>query len=334
MTPLVSVIVVSYQTRDLTVGGLAKLRAACTTLPYEIVVIDNASTDGSADAVAQAFPDVRVARLARNVGFARAVNAGAAMACGQWLMLVNPDTEPVGDVMAAFVDFARANPDHRIYTGRTLRSDGTDDGHSAFGLPSLWSYFCFAAGLSTVFRRSRLFNPEELPRLDRATVARVPAASGCLLLVERALFESLQGFSPEYFMYSEDIDLCTRATAVGASVVLVPGAQVVHLGGASSTSAGKRVMVLRGKVTYLRSNWSQRRARVGMALLSTGIAVRAAGARLTGRAAYWREVWAQRAVWRAGWPPATDLAPVEVLPTQSGAGANGTSLNAATVRSA
>jgi N-acetylglucosaminyl-diphospho-decaprenol L-rhamnosyltransferase len=88
----------------------------------------------------------------------------------------------------------------------------------------------------------------------------------------------------------------------------VPEAKVVHAGGASSTSAGKRVMVLRGKVTYLRLRWSRPRAAAGRALLATGVAVRAAGARLTGRAGYWRDVWAQRSNWLAGWP-AADVKP-------------------------
>lgn len=303
MTPLVTVLVVSYQTRELTLRGLAALRAACTGVPYEIVLVDNASADGSADAVAEDFDDVRVIRLPRNVGFANAVNAGSAHARGRWLMLLNPDTEPVGDVVAAFVAFAQANPQHLVYTGRTLRSDGTDDGRSVWGLPSLWSYVCFATGLSTMFRRSRWCNPEELPALDRSVSTVVPAASGCLLLVDRALFVELGGFAPEYFMYSEDIDLCTRATARGATPVLVPEARVVHVGGASSTSVGKRVMVLRGRCTYLRLRWSRPRAAAGRGLLATGVAARALGARLTGRAGYWREVWAQRSVWLAGWPP-------------------------------
>ncbi|BCJ66778.1 glycosyltransferase family 2 protein [Polymorphospora rubra] len=314
MNPTVSVVMVSYQTRDLIVRALTGLRATGTGVDYEVIVVDNASADGSADAIAAALPDVRVVRLAHNVGFGRAVNVGAELARGDYVLLMNPDTEPVGDVIGEFVAFARANPAHRVYTGRTLHQDGTDDGRSVFALPSLWGYFCFATGLSTILRRSRLLNPEELPGLDRTRPTPVPAASGCLLLIDRALFAELGGFAPDYFMYSEDIDLCHRATGLGAAPVLVPTAQVLHVGGASSTSVGKRVMVLRGKTTYVRLRWSASRAAVGRALLAGGIAVRAAGARLTGRAGYWREVWAQRATWLAGWPPVAELPPVVPVP--------------------
>ncbi|GAB3814870.1 hypothetical protein GCM10027605_61070 [Micromonospora zhanjiangensis] len=313
MTPAVSVVMVTYQTRELTRRALTGLLGTPSAVPYEVIVVDNASTDGSAEAIRAEFPAVRVVRLARNVGFGRAVNVGAERAHGRWVLLVNPDTEPVGDVIAELVRFASANPEHGIYTGRTLRPDGTDDGHSVFGLPGLWSYACFAVGLSTLFRRSRLVNPEELPGLSRSTAATVPAVSGCLLLVERALFAELGGFAPEYFMYSEDIDLCVRAARRGARPALVPTARLLHVGGGASTSGGKRVMVLRGKVTYLRSHWSVPRAAAGRALLATGVAARAAGARLTGRAGYWREVWHRRAEWLAGWPPPEHLPAVRLV---------------------
>ncbi|MFI6761419.1 glycosyltransferase family 2 protein [Micromonospora sp. NPDC050417] len=316
--PAVSVVVVSYQTRDLIRRALGTLRTSSPAGSYEVIVVDNASTDGSAEAVENEFPEARVVRLTRNVGFGRAVNVGASRARGTWILLLNPDTQPVGDVIGEFVAYARANPEHRVYTGRTLHDDRTDDGRSAFALPSLWGYVCFATGLSTVFRRSRLFNPEELPGLDRSAPARVPAASGCLLLLQRSLFAELGGFLPDYFMYSEDIDLCHRATLLGASPVLVPGARVVHVGGASSTGVNKRIMLLQGKTTYLRLRWSPRRAAAGRALLAAGVAVRAAGARLTGRAGYWRQVWAARRTWLAGWPPPTQLPAVEVAgPAQS-----------------
>jgi GT2 family glycosyltransferase len=311
--PLVSVVIVSYRTRDLTLRGVAALRATNSAVPHEIILVDNASDDGSAAAVATSFPDVRVIRLTANVGFARAVNAAAALARGQWLLLMNPDTEPVGDLLSAFVEFALANAGHRVYAGRTLRPDGTDDGRSCFALPNLWGMFCFATGLSTLLRRSRLFNPDELPRLDRSATALIPAASGCILLLDRAMFNRLAGFTEDYFMYCEDADLCARATEDGARPVLVPAAQVVHVNGASSTTENKVIMLFRGKCTYMRLRWSRPRASVGQALLTAGIALRAVGARLTGRAVFWRAAWAQRATWLAGWPPADQLPRVEVL---------------------
>jgi GT2 family glycosyltransferase len=296
---------VSYSTRDLTIRAIEALKHSVGSVPFEIIVVDNASTDDSADAIESAVPDVRLLRLEVNLGFGRAVNAGAELARGDWLLLLNPDTEPVGDVLAAFVAASRSPQGQGLYVGRTLRPDGTDDGKSIHGLPSLWSTACFAVGASTFFPASSWLNPAALPGVDRSVASFVPAVSGCALFIERSLFAKLDGFTPDYFMYSEDIDLSARAADLGVRPLLVPEAMVLHVGGASSTSAGKRIMVLRGQTTYFRLRWSPARALVGRALLLCGIGLRAAGARLTGRAVYWRETWQRRHEWLPGWPSAT-----------------------------
>ncbi|MGH3715146.1 MAG: glycosyltransferase family 2 protein [Micromonosporaceae bacterium] len=301
-TPVVSVIVVSYQTRELVLRCLAALRPG---VPAEVIVVDNGSSDGSADAIKAAFPQVTLVRLNQNIGWGRAVNAAAGHACGDYLLLLNPDAVGVGDVVSELAGFAAAYPENKLYTGRTLRADGGDDWLSCFALPSLWGYACFALGLSSVFRHSRLFNPESLPWYDRRTVREVPAASGCLLLVERAAFETLGGFDPRYFLYSEDTDLCARAAAYGWRPLLDPDAAVIHVGGASQRRAGKRIRVLRGKCTYVRRHWLPWRRRAGLALLATGVLLRAT------LAPGWREVWQARRTWLPGWPPVRSPHPVD-----------------------
>ena len=307
LEPVVSVVLVSYNTRELTLKNLAGLQAG-TAVPIEIIVVDNASTDNSAAAIGHAYPEVRVLRLPANVGFGNAVNLGAAQATGRWILLINPDTEPVGDVIRTLVEFAGSHPEHRIYTGRTLRADHTDDGHSVHALPSLWGYVCFATGLSSLRRRSPLFNPDELPGLDRVIGGEVPAVSGCLLLIDRPLWQQLGGFTPDYFMYSEDIDLSARARELGARPVLVPEAQLLHVGGAASSTVNKRIMVLRGKTTFVRLRWSPGRARLARLLLSAGVLLRATAG------PGWRDVWRQRATWLDGWPAPTGA---PAIPSQS-----------------
>jgi GT2 family glycosyltransferase len=306
--PLVSVVLVSYNTREHTLKNLAALQAG-TVVPIEVIVVDNASTDNSAVAVAHAYPEVCVLRQPTNLGFGNAVNLGAARARGRWILLINPDTEPIGDIIRTLVEFAATHPAHRIYTGRTLRADHTDDGHSVHALPSLWGYLCFASGLSSVLRRSGRFNPDELPDFDRAIGGEVPAVSGCLLLIDRDLWEELGGFTPDYFMYSEDIDLSARARSLGARPVLVPDAQLLHVGGAASSTVNKRIMVLRGKATYVRLRWSPDRARTARVLLAAGVLLRALGGK------GWRDVWRQRSTWLAGWPAPTARSSMPTQPS-------------------
>ncbi|WFE30203.1 glycosyltransferase family 2 protein [Solwaraspora sp. WMMD791] len=316
--PDVSVVIVSYNTRELILRCLTELYASLATAPSvsvtaEVVVVDNASTDGSADAVAERFPQVRLVRLTDNVGFGRGVNRGALVSSGRYLLCLNPDTEPVGNPVAALVDFADRHPGHGMYTGRTLRPDGTDDNYSCWGLPTLWSTVGFATGLSTVLRGRAWADPEGLPNYDRRTVREVPALSGCLLLIERELFGRLGGFDPRYFLYSEDIDLSTRARALGARPVLTPDAQVVHLVGASSSSEGQRIRLLRGRSTYLRQHWSPTRARLGIGLLTAGVGLRALGRTLLGRdrsrGVDWVDVWRSRGDWAPGYPPVDEDRP-------------------------
>ncbi len=312
--PDVSVVIVSYNTRDLTLRCLRELIDSRTPqVRFDVTVVDNASNDGSADAIAEHFPEVRLLRLTENVGWGRGVNRGAVACDGEYLLLLNPDTVPVGQVVADLFTFAEQRPDHGIYTGRTLLADGTDDGYSCWGLPSLWSQFTFATGLSTAFPRHHWANPEGLPRYDRRSTREVPAVSGCLLLIRRELFCQLGGFDPQFFLYSDDIDLCARAVALGARPVLHPGAAVIHVGGASSSSDGQRIKILRGKATYLRRHWSRPRARLGVGLLITGVGLRALGKRLLGadrsRGIDWVTVWQQRRAWAAGWPAVDEPRP-------------------------
>ncbi|WP_250002921.1 glycosyltransferase family 2 protein [Actinoplanes sp. M2I2] len=309
--PDVSVVIVSYNTRELTLDGLKRLSASRTDdVSFDVTVVDNASSDGSADAVAAEFPEVRLVRLPVNVGWGRGVNRGVVAGTGRYVLLLNPDAAPVGHPVAELFRFARAHPRHGIYTGRTLHPDGTDDRYSCWGLPSLRGYVGFATGLGSAIG---WFDPEGLPGYDRRSVREVPAVSGCCMLVERDLFDRLGGFDPVYFLYSDDIDLCTRAAALGASPVVVPDAAVIHVGGASSSSEGQRIKILRGKATYVRRHWSPGRARVALGLMTTGVGLRAVGKTLLGRdrarGVDWTAVWRERRTWRAGWPEVDEPRP-------------------------
>ncbi|MCY1138198.1 glycosyltransferase family 2 protein [Actinoplanes sp. Pm04-4] len=316
--PDVSVVIVSYNTRELTLDGLKKLFDSRTgAVDFDVTVVDNASTDGSADAIAEAFPEANLLRLNENVGWGRGINRGVMASTGRYVLFLNPDAAPVGHPVDELFRFAEQHPRNGIYTGRTLHADGTDDMYCCWDLPSLRSYVGFATGLGSVIG---WFNPERLPAYDRQSVREVPAVSGCCMLVERDLFERLGGFDPVFFLYSDDIDLCTRAAALGARPVVVPSAAVTHIGGASSSSEGQRVRILRGKATYVRRHWSPAKARAGVGLLTAGVGLRAAASAVLGRersrGADWTVIWRERRTWRAGWPEVDEPRPhLQATPT-------------------
>lgn len=302
MAPDVSVVIVSFRVPELLRACLASVQRETTGCSYEIVVVENASGDGSAELVASEFPDVRLIALEENIGFAAGSNLGARAATGEYVLMLNPDTELVGDTLTALLRYARAHPRAGLVGGRTLNPAGELDPGSCWGAQSLWSLVCFASGLSTVFRRSRVFNPESLGAWPRDSEREVDIVTGCLCLAPRAVWEELGGFDEAFFMYGEDADLAARARKRGYHPAITPDAVIVHHVGASSHSVDKREMTLRCRAALARKHWSAPRAGAAVLLLQAGTGLRALGAGVARRSgSTWPAVWRRRRDWRGGY---------------------------------
>jgi N-acetylglucosaminyl-diphospho-decaprenol L-rhamnosyltransferase len=309
MSAEVAIVIVSYNTRERTLDCVRSVLAHPPAPATEIVVVDNDSADGSADALELEFPGVTVFRSGDNLGFARAVNLGARASSAEYLLLLNPDTVVLPGALAALLAFAREHPEHGVYGGRTLREDGELDPSSCWGAPTLWSLTCFALGLSTAFAGSPVFDPESLGRWQRDTVREVPVVTGCLLLVSRVDFFSIGGMDERFFLYGEDAEFSLRAARAGMRPVIVPEAAIVHAVGASTGARGRKMtMVLAGKVTLLRSAWSPLRARIGVGVLTAGVLLRAGLETVTRRRdRMWAHAWQHRDEWLPGYPEAREL---------------------------
>jgi GT2 family glycosyltransferase len=299
--PDVSILIVAYECRDALRDCLRSIEQARGALAVEVVVSDNASTDGTAELLRSEFPDVRLVALAENVGFARGVNRAAELATGDYLLLLNPDTVVHDDDgLERLLAFARSHPEYGLYGGRTLWPDGTLCPGSVWGAPSLWSHACFAFLLSRAFRGSRVFDPESLGRWRRDSVRRVGVVTGCLLLVARADWELLGGFDERFFMYGEDVDLSLRAARAGRPPVLVPSIEITHTVGVSSESRpGRKTLVMKGKATVARTHSGALGRTLALVLLQAGVGLRALL-----RIDPWPEVWRARREWVPGYPPA------------------------------
>ncbi len=177
---------------------------------------------------------------------------------------------------------------------------------SCWGKPTLWSLFCFATMLSTVFRGSRIFDPESLGSWPRDSVREVDIVTGCLLLLPRELWTELGGFDERFFMYGEDADLALRAAALGYRPAITPDAVITHEIGASTDSRpDKMVLVYRGKAALVRKHWPQPKRSIGLGFLWAGVALRALVGRATPAregAATWQAVWRARRGWLEGYP--------------------------------
>lgn len=303
-----TVIVISYNTRELTLACLRTLFESTHVARAHVVVFDNASSDGSAEAVAEAFPQVELIASRDNLGFAKANNVVAEAARTEWLLLLNPDTEVHEGAIDALLAFSRANPQAGITGGRTVFPDGSLNAASCWMRITPWSLFCIATGLTAAFRQTDLFNPEGMGAWRRDSVREVDIVVGCFLMIRKALWDELGGFDLKYFMYGEEADLCLRAGAMGYRPAITPDAQIMHLMGAASSRAEKIVMVARARVTLLRQHWPAWQVPLGLGMMWIWGAGRRAGSMLAGGASAkkWRHVWSRRRDWLAGYHAAPE----------------------------
>lgn len=302
----VSILVVSYNTRDLTLECLASVYAQTHNIAFEVIVVDNASTDGSADAIAEQYPQAKLVRRTDNIGFAGGNNLAAREARGEFLLLLNPDTVIRDRAVEKVVEFARNRPDAGIVGGRTFFPDGSLNYTSCHGRPTPWSLLCMGTGISSVLRGSRLFDPESLGGWKRDTVREVDAVTGCFLLIRRALWEELGGFDEQFFMYGEETDLCLRGWKAGYRSLICPDATLIHYGGMSEpTRADKMIKLFRAKSQLFEKHWHPATRWFGRAMLRLWVATRVgatgalqlAGSSKAGAHEVWLEIWRRRAEW-------------------------------------
>ena len=310
----VSVVIVTYRNEADIGACLSAVGQAAPGIPMEVIVVDNASDDGTVEA-ARAAGGAKIVERPANGGFAAGCAAGAEAATGSWLLFLNPDTIIAPDAIGALLDCAAEHQGTGIVGGRFVHPDGTSDPRSYWGRPSLWSAACFAAGLTSLLPGSRIFDPEAPqpwsadPRQERA----VPVVSGAFMLVRRQSWDTLGGFDPVFFLYGEDADFCLRAAATGCRPRVTARAVCQHAGGRSSTGAGKLVLLFTGKCTLVRRHFPAGLRGAGVGLLLGGVLLRATASRITGtpsaarqarptaRGGDWRALWAARDEWRRGW---------------------------------
>jgi GT2 family glycosyltransferase len=308
----VSILIVSHNTRAMTLAALDAVECAAKHLRYELIVVDNASRDGSPAAIAGHASGPRLWALAENIGFARATNLAAAQACGEYLLLLNPDTVALDGAIDELVAFARRTPEAGIWGGRTLFADGALNPSSCWGRMTLWNLVCRASGLTGLFPHSEICNAEAYGGWPRDTEREVDIVSGCFLLISRRRWRELGGFDAAFFMYGEDADLCLRARRAGARPRVTPGATIIHHGGASEpTRAAKMVKLLAAKALLIEREFAGPSRPLALLLLALWPASRALALTLAGRvagrgefaasAAVWREVWTRRGEWRGGY---------------------------------
>ncbi len=251
--PTLSIIIVSFNTREMTLECLRSVFKETKKHSFEIIVLDNASSDGSAEAISNGFSDrINFIPSNKNHGFAVANNIASTTAKGDFLLLLNPDTVVLDGAIDRIADFALANPNSGIWGGRTVFPDGSPNPASCWSKQTIWSLFCLSFGLTPAFRRTTFFNPEGLGGWDREGNRFVDIVSGCFFLIEKGLWKKLGGFNELFFMYGEEADLCLRAKQIGGKPMVTSQALIVHYGGASEkVKADKMVRLIKAKMLLI-----------------------------------------------------------------------------------
>jgi GT2 family glycosyltransferase len=231
--PAVSVVIVNWNTRETLRDCLRTVYEQTRDVEFEVIVIDNASTDGSADMVRTAFPRTLLRVNSTNRGFAAANNQGMEAAQGCYILLLNSDTLVLDGAIDRMVRFAEAHPEAAATACRVLNSDRTRQ-PTCFQFPSALNLLIAALYLNKLFPRSRLWGRERMTWWDGLDTRAVEVVTGCFILVRRDVIDQVGVLDESYFMYGEEADWCYRFRQAGWKVLFTPDAQIVHLGGASS----------------------------------------------------------------------------------------------------
>ena len=226
-----AIVIVSFNAREDLARALTSLRDAPPSIPHEVVVVDNASTDGAPDIARERFPAVRVIDAGGNLGFARANNLGIRATAGQFVLLLNPDTVVARGAIDAMVGELARQPGVVAVGPRLV--DGAGKAELSFG--RMYSPWSEARRKIALTLEARSFGPTRR-WIERATrrPRMVDWVSGACLLVRRDAGEAAGWFDERYFMYAEDVDFCAALRQAGGQILFWPGAEIVHLRGRSA----------------------------------------------------------------------------------------------------
>lgn len=309
--PSLAIVFVSYNC-GADIADLIRGLKASPLAGYQVryVAVDNASSDDSvAQLSALEADDVIVVPSTENLGFGRGCNLAFELCQdSDQVLLMNPDVTLFEDSVAQLLAAAKGLPDAGIWGGVTLNEQHQPDGAHAWREPTLIQTLAWATYVDQIVM---LLTGTSLAAYPTAMVAHsdhysVDAVSGCFLLIDRGLLDRLGGFDPQFFMYSEEIDLCRRARELGAQPTVCTQAKLIHAGSATVTSLNKLRFLHGSKLKYFSKHWSPLKYAVAYAVAYAGVALRVVGFGLKSmvsddsKPSYrnWRSVAVDRSVWR------------------------------------
>jgi GT2 family glycosyltransferase len=269
--------IVNTDNRDLLKRCLDTIETSAGHLSHEIIVVDNASTDGSPELVRRDYPRVKLIENRQRDGYGRSHNRAIREARGEYVLILNEDMEMIGPAVQRMVAIARRIPNLGVLGCRILNPDRSLQ-HSCFREPTLrGELFEALLPYTAAFRRS----PARSKMYDWAhdKQQEVDVVVGCCMLLPRAVIERVGMFDPQFFIYSEEHDLCRRVRARGLKVMFTPHAEMIHFGGRTTKRMSLRMALVQldSRIRYFRKHHGRVAAALFRAILVLGATIRLAG---------------------------------------------------------
>lgn len=228
-----SIIIVNWNSKEYLQKCIESVVVSIQGIEYEIVVIDSGSFDGCGEMLKKHYPKVHFIQSEKNLGFAKANNTAFNVSSGRNILFLNPDTEIEGSAVNTLYNQLNSLPDAGIVGAKLLNSDRSVQTSCIQSFPTILNQLLDSNALRNVFPRAKMWGMRPLFTEENKPVE-VDAVSGACLMIKRSAFKTVGMFSPDYFMYSEDIDLCYKVKQAGFKIFYAGDAQVVHHGGGST----------------------------------------------------------------------------------------------------
>jgi GT2 family glycosyltransferase len=229
-----SIIIVNYNVKEFLQNLLNSISKASSNIAKELIIVDNASDDGSVEMIQQKFPSAQLISNKKNLGFGKANNQALKIAKGKYILSINPDTIVSEDTFDSLISFFDGNNDAGLAGCKILNPDGSLQLACRRSFPGPWTSFCKVTGLSNLFPKSKIFARYNLTYLSEDKTYEVDAISGSFMMMRKEVYDKVGGFDEEFFMYGEDLDLCYRIQQAGYKVFYVHSTQIIHYKGEST----------------------------------------------------------------------------------------------------
>ena len=274
-----SIVIPTYNAHEWIQGCIDSIRLHHPRFDYEIIVVDDQSTDDTVAIVRQQYPDVQLLTNARNVGFGKTVNVGLAASAGEHILILNNDTWMHGGALDAMSAYLDAHGDVGIVGPKVLSGDGSLQQQCRRRIPTPMAALLYFTGVAKMFPKNPGVAGYLMTASDENETTEVDSVSGACLMVRRAALDQIHGFDPEYYLYGEDMDFCRRTKLAGWKVVYYPGAAITHFGGQGGTGKKKIHATIewhRAMWIFYRKHRAPNAAMPERALVYSGIAVKTA----------------------------------------------------------